>query len=47
MEKAYGVKQGLSRNGGGYVYVSNGTGFWGPPIRILAPPEVTVFDLIR
>jgi predicted MPP superfamily phosphohydrolase len=47
MERAYGVKQGLSRNGGGYVYVSNGAGFWGPPIRILAPPEVTVFDLVR
>lgn len=28
-------------------YVSRGTGTWGPPIRFLAPPEVTVFELIR
>ncbi|MDR1343990.1 MAG: metallophosphoesterase [Tannerellaceae bacterium] len=47
MERVYGVKQGLSRNGEGHVYVSNGAGFWGPPIRILATPEVTVFDLVR
>jgi hypothetical protein len=30
---------------GGAVYVSRGTGTWGPPIRFLAPPEVTVFRL--
>ena len=30
---------------GGAVYVSRGTGTWGPPIRFLAPPEVTVFHL--
>lgn len=29
------------------IYVSNGTGTWGPPIRFLAPPEVTVFDIVR
>jgi predicted MPP superfamily phosphohydrolase len=22
-------------------YVSRGTGYWGPPLRVLAPPEVT------
>ncbi|HET6421731.1 MAG TPA: metallophosphoesterase [Geobacteraceae bacterium] len=27
------------------LYVSRGTGTWGPPIRFLAPPEVTVFEL--
>jgi predicted MPP superfamily phosphohydrolase len=27
------------------VYVSNGTGFWGPPLRFFAPPEVTVIDI--
>jgi len=32
---------------GSRLYVSRGTGFWGPPIRVLAPPEITVFDLIR
>jgi uncharacterized protein len=27
------------------VYVTNGAGFWGPPVRVGAPPEVTVIDL--
>ncbi len=27
------------------LYVSRGTGTWGPPIRFLAPPEVTVIEL--
>ncbi|MFN3480508.1 MAG: metallophosphoesterase [Thermodesulfovibrionales bacterium] len=29
-----------------YLYVSRGTGTWGPPIRFLSPPEITVIDLI-
>jgi predicted MPP superfamily phosphohydrolase len=29
------------------VYISNGAGTWGPPIRFLAPPEITVIDLIK
>lgn len=33
--------------GGGQMYVSRGTGTWGPPIRVLSPPEITVFDLVR
>jgi predicted MPP superfamily phosphohydrolase len=28
------------------LYVSRGTGMWGPPVRIFAPPEITVIDLI-
>ncbi len=28
------------------LHVSRGTGTWGPPIRFLAPPEITVIDLI-
>ncbi len=31
--------------GGGRLYVSRGSGTWGPPIRVLAPPEVTLFTL--
>jgi predicted MPP superfamily phosphohydrolase len=27
------------------IYVSRGTGTWGPPIRFLAPPEVTIIEL--
>ena len=30
-----------------YLYVSRGTGTWGPPIRFLAPPEVTIITLIH
>lgn len=30
----------------GWLYVSRGTGTWGPPIRFLAPPEVTLIDLV-
>jgi predicted MPP superfamily phosphohydrolase len=32
---------------GGQLYVSRGTGTWGPPIRILAPPEITLIELTR
>ena len=28
------------------IYVSRGTGTWGPPVRFLSPPEVTVIDLV-
>lgn len=30
---------------GSFLYVSRGAGTWGPPIRFLAPPEVTVIEL--
>lgn len=35
-----------SPEGGGRLHVSRGTGTWGPPLRFLAPPEVTVIDLV-
>jgi predicted MPP superfamily phosphohydrolase len=28
------------------MYISRGTGTWGPPVRVFAPPEITVIDLI-
>ncbi|UCH82455.1 MAG: metallophosphoesterase [Nitrospiraceae bacterium] len=28
------------------LYVSRGTGTWGPPIRFLSPPEVTAVDIV-
>lgn len=31
---------------GGLLYVSRGAGTWGPPVRVFAPPEITVIDLI-
>jgi predicted MPP superfamily phosphohydrolase len=33
--------------GGGRLYTSRGTGTWGPPMRVLAPPEITVFEIGR
>ena len=31
---------------GSRIYVSRGTGTWGPPMRLFAPPEVTIIDII-
>lgn len=31
---------------GSQIHVSRGTGTWGPPMRLFAPPEVTVIDVI-
>lgn len=28
-----------------YLYVSRGTGAWGPPFRLFAPPEITLFEI--
>lgn len=43
---AYPVRIGLSNVGEGkWLYVSRGTGTWGPPIRFLASPELTVIEL--
>jgi predicted MPP superfamily phosphohydrolase len=39
--------QHLSYRGASAIYVSNGAGFWGPPLRFLTPPEVTVIDLVK
>lgn len=30
-----------------HLYVSRGAGTWGPPIRFLAPPEITVIDVVH
>lgn len=29
-----------------FLYISRGAGTWGPPVRIFAPPEITVIDLV-
>ena len=36
---------GLHRRGASQLYVSRGTGFWGPPMRIGAPAEITLLKL--
>jgi predicted MPP superfamily phosphohydrolase len=44
----YPVRAGhtLVQNGT-HLYVSRGTGTWGPPVRFLAPPEVTLIEVVR
>ena len=43
-----GYGRGLKKlKWGGLLYVSNGAGFVGPPVRLLAPPEIAVIDLVR
>ncbi len=37
----------LNNKDGCYLYVSRGTGTWGPPIRFMAPPEVTLIELLK
>jgi hypothetical protein len=38
---------GLHRRGDAQIYVSCGTGYWGPPMRLGAPPEITEIRLER
>lgn len=43
----YRAPTGLSRiAGGGWLYVSRGTGTWGPPMRVAAPAEITIIELM-
>ncbi len=37
----------VALEGGSSLYVSRGSGTWGPPIRFLSPPEVTVIEIIN
>lgn len=40
------VLRGLTRHGDRtWLYTSRGTGFWGPPLRIFAPSEITLVTL--
>lgn len=42
----YGVGTGLTRLADGrLLYVSRGTGTWGPPIRLFAAPEITLITI--
>ena len=43
---AHPVVRGLEKVGRVWVYVSCGTGYWGPPMRVGAPPEVALLHLI-
>jgi uncharacterized protein len=41
------VISGLHRFGGTRLFVTRGAGFWGPPVRIGAPPEIAIVRLTR
>lgn len=42
----YRMHSGLSKlTGNALLYVSRGSGTWGPPVRFLSPPEVTIIDI--
>lgn len=44
----YGVHTGLTQLADGRkLYVSRGAGTWGPPIRLFAPPEITLIKIER
>lgn len=44
----YSTPQGLSKiSEKGFLYVSRGSGTWGPPIRFLTPPEITVIEITQ
>ena len=45
--RALNSDQGLTKKAGGYVYVSNGSGFNQAMMRLIVPPEVTIIDIVR
>jgi predicted MPP superfamily phosphohydrolase len=45
VELAQPAVSGLSTVEGTQLYVTRGAGFWGPPVRVGAPPDITVLSL--
>jgi uncharacterized protein len=44
----YPMQDGLYDLGGGsFLYTSRGAGTWGPPMRVLSPPEIGIIELTR
>ena len=44
----YPMQDGLyTLRNGTKLYTSRGSGTWGPPIRFLSPPEVSIIELVR
>lgn len=44
----YRIPAGLSKpDNSALLYVSRGSGTWGPPVRFLSPPEVTIIDIVN
>ena len=38
---------GLAKLGNMWIYTSRGTGYWGPPMRVSAPSEISMIRLVR
>ena len=48
VQRVYPQLAGLKNLGNDqHLYVNRGSGTWGPPVRFLAPPEVTVIELVK
>lgn len=45
VKRVFQTPYGLFTNGNATIYVSRGTGTWGPPMRVLARPEITLVTL--
>ncbi|MCK6546060.1 metallophosphoesterase [Myxococcota bacterium] len=45
VKMVHGFAAGLYRVGDTWLYVSRGTFYWGPPVRLFAPAEITVLEL--
>jgi len=44
----YPIDRGLlPLRDGAFLYVNSGSGTWGPPMRFLVPPEVSIIDLVH
>jgi len=41
-----GFLSGYYKVGEADLYVSRGTGYWGPPIRLFAPPELVLIEIL-
>ena len=48
VKRQYPLMDGLHELGkGSKIYISRGTGTWGPPMRVFSPPEITLIELER
>ena len=48
VNRVNGLTAGIHKLAGrGVVAVSRGAGTWGPPVRLLAPPEILIVDIVR
>ncbi|MCK5330399.1 MAG: metallophosphoesterase [Candidatus Marinimicrobia bacterium] len=45
--RAHSYLAGLYNHKGTWVYVNRGTGYWGPPLRLGIPNEITVLRLVK